>query len=187
MQREQISASSFRFDCRVAGAVRASQRTVLLLLLRGLSEFSLRRLDIRSQAMQNTSRPPLYRYTFTIATDCLPIWHVCRHQFCRALSGRQSCRILPRASRRRGLLWVSSTWSVSDSKISTEPPRHSICPNTGISGLAGHISLAFTTLASIAAIAIAPSSAPVTLLNTLIQADAYAVSYYYAGQSVDRC
>ncbi|KWU46309.1 hypothetical protein RHOSPDRAFT_32313 [Rhodotorula sp. JG-1b] len=50
-----------------------------------------------------------------------------------------------------------------------------ICPNTGISGLAGHISLAFTTLASIAAIAIAPSSAPVTLLNTLIQADAYAI------------
>ncbi|GAA5870255.1 hypothetical protein JCM3774_004624 [Rhodotorula dairenensis] len=50
-----------------------------------------------------------------------------------------------------------------------------ICPNTGISGLAGYISLAFTTLASIAAIAIAPSSAPVSLLNTLIQADAYAI------------
>lgn len=53
--------------------------------------------------------------------------------------------------------------------------HYSICPNTGISGLAGHISLAFTTLASIAAIAIAPSSAPVSLLNTLIQADAYAI------------
>jgi hypothetical protein len=61
------------------------------------------------------------------------------------------------------------------------------CPNTGISGLAGHISLAFTTLASIAAIAIAPSSAPVTLLNTLIQADAYAVSYHCACRSVARC
>ncbi|GAA5848522.1 hypothetical protein JCM9279_006590 [Rhodotorula babjevae] len=51
-----------------------------------------------------------------------------------------------------------------------------ICPNAGISGLGGHISLAFSSLSSIAAIAIAPASAPSSLLSNLIQANAYAVS-----------
>ncbi|GAA5970843.1 hypothetical protein JCM11641_004476 [Rhodosporidiobolus odoratus] len=51
-----------------------------------------------------------------------------------------------------------------------------ICPNAGISGLGGHISLAFSSLSSIAAIALSPASAPSSLLTNLIQADAYAVS-----------
>ncbi|GAA6027498.1 hypothetical protein JCM8097_007891 [Rhodosporidiobolus ruineniae] len=51
-----------------------------------------------------------------------------------------------------------------------------ICPSSGISGLGGHISLAFSSLSSIAAIALAPASAPGALVTNLIQADAYAVS-----------
>ncbi|GAA5997768.1 uncharacterized protein JCM10292_006800 [Rhodotorula paludigena] len=50
-----------------------------------------------------------------------------------------------------------------------------ICPN-GISGLGGHISLAFSSLSALAAIAVAPASAPFSLVSNLIQADAYAVS-----------
>ncbi|GAA6051371.1 hypothetical protein JCM3770_004507 [Rhodotorula araucariae] len=51
-----------------------------------------------------------------------------------------------------------------------------ICPNGGISGLGGHISLAFSSLSSIAAIAISPASAPSSLISNLIQANAYSVS-----------
>ncbi|GAA5849417.1 hypothetical protein JCM8547_000440 [Rhodosporidiobolus lusitaniae] len=50
-----------------------------------------------------------------------------------------------------------------------------ICPSS-LSGLGGHISLAFSSLSSIAAIALSPSSAPSSLVTNLIQADAYAVS-----------
>ncbi|GAA5987958.1 hypothetical protein JCM5350_007835 [Sporobolomyces pararoseus] len=50
-----------------------------------------------------------------------------------------------------------------------------ICPNTGISGLGGHVSLAFSSLSSITAIALSPSSAPTALTTNLIQANAYAL------------
>ncbi|GAA5859879.1 hypothetical protein JCM1840_001778 [Sporobolomyces johnsonii] len=62
-----------------------------------------------------------------------------------------------------------------------------ICPASGISGLGGHISLAFSSLSSIAAIALSPSSAPSALVTNLIQADAYAVSLlgYLLTQSSD--
>ncbi|GAA5836197.1 hypothetical protein JCM3766R1_001993 [Sporobolomyces carnicolor] len=50
-----------------------------------------------------------------------------------------------------------------------------ICPNTGISGLGGHISLAFSSLSSITAIALSPASAPTALTTNLIQANAYAL------------
>ncbi|BGO99455.1 hypothetical protein NBRC10513v2_003552 [Rhodotorula toruloides] len=49
-----------------------------------------------------------------------------------------------------------------------------ICPNSGISGLGGHVSLLFSTLAS--PIAMAPQSAPTSLISSLIQANAYAVT-----------
>ncbi|GAA5928938.1 uncharacterized protein JCM15063_004013 [Sporobolomyces koalae] len=50
-----------------------------------------------------------------------------------------------------------------------------ICPNTGISGLGGHVSLAFSSLSSITAIALSPASAPTALTTNLIQANAYAL------------
>ncbi|GAA6061229.1 hypothetical protein JCM10212_002688 [Sporobolomyces blumeae] len=51
-----------------------------------------------------------------------------------------------------------------------------ICPSAGISGLGGHVSLAFSSFASIAAIAMSPASAPSALVTNLIQANAYALS-----------
>ncbi|GAA5885522.1 hypothetical protein JCM6882_007451 [Rhodosporidiobolus microsporus] len=50
-----------------------------------------------------------------------------------------------------------------------------VCPNT-LSGLGGHVSLAFSSLSSLAAIALSPASAPSALVTNLIQADAYAVA-----------
>ncbi|GAA6023117.1 hypothetical protein JCM11491_000076 [Sporobolomyces phaffii] len=50
-----------------------------------------------------------------------------------------------------------------------------ICPNAGISGLGGHVSLAFSSLSSITAITLSPASAPTALTTSLIQANAYAL------------
>ncbi|GAA5935668.1 hypothetical protein JCM10213_003655 [Rhodosporidiobolus nylandii] len=66
-----------------------------------------------------------------------------------------------------------SVWCLSPP---TEGVCCGICPSGGISGLGGHISLAFSSLSSIAAIALSPASAPSSLVTNLIQADAYAVS-----------
>lgn len=51
-----------------------------------------------------------------------------------------------------------------------------ICPNGGISGIESHISLAFSSLASIIAIALSPESAPSSLFANILQCDAYAIS-----------
>ncbi|GAA6007886.1 hypothetical protein JCM10207_004913 [Rhodosporidiobolus poonsookiae] len=56
------------------------------------------------------------------------------------------------------------------------PSAGGICPNIGVSGLTSHISLAFSALSSIAAIALSPSSSPSVLTTSLIQTDAYAIS-----------
>ncbi|KAM0793421.1 hypothetical protein ACM66B_000870 [Microbotryomycetes sp. NB124-2] len=47
-----------------------------------------------------------------------------------------------------------------------------ICPNGGISGLSGYGALAFNSLCSIGAIALEPSSAPMSLFTNLLQATA---------------
>lgn len=124
----------------------------------------------------------------------LPRWDVCGFSVRAALPRREGRRVVPFSAERWSLLRVRREASQSRSPwMLTALERSSICPNSGISGLAGHVSLAFTSLASsvsslffasgsrlmtpvVAAIAIAPSSAPVSLLNTLIQADAYAVT-----------
>ncbi|BGP15916.1 hypothetical protein JCM10213v2_003908 [Rhodosporidiobolus nylandii] len=66
-----------------------------------------------------------------------------------------------------------SVWCLSPP---TEGVCCGICPSGGISGLGGHISLAFSSLSSIAAIALSPASAPSSLVTNLIQADAAAAS-----------
>lgn len=70
--------------------------------------------------------------------------------------------------------------AISVSQWCLNPPSNGtccgICPNSGISGIEEHISLAFSSLASIAAIALSPESAPSTLFVTLLQCNAYAIS-----------
>ncbi|KAM0751363.1 hypothetical protein T439DRAFT_380344 [Meredithblackwellia eburnea MCA 4105] len=70
--------------------------------------------------------------------------------------------------------------AVSVSQWCLSPPSNGtccgICPNSGISGLEGHISLAFSSLSSIAAIALSPESAPSSLFVNLLQCNAYAIS-----------
>lgn len=79
----------------------------------------------------------------------LPRWDVCGFSVRAALPRREGRRVVPFSAERWHLLWVRREASQNCSPwMLTALERSSICPNSGISGLAGHVSLAFTSLAS---------------------------------------